>query len=340
MDVKLNHLDITAIEAFVAAHPQATQGHRPAWMSVMTDGLGHRPLALTAWEGETIVGWLPLVETRSMIFGRRLVSMPYLNEAGVLATNEAAAHALLEHAKELATERGIATVELRQREAISLPALDRIRTDKVRMTLPLPGESTALWDTIASKARNQIRKARKNPLNITFGGVELLNDFYAVFSENMRDLGTPAYPRQLFAAILEHLGNDAELCIVDLAGIPVACALLVHGRGVTEVPSASSLRSHNDTCANMLMYWSLLERAITRGSAEFDFGRSTIDSGPYQFKKQWGAIAQPTGWQQLSLVPGGKPITADDHATAVEIWKKLPIWLTRRIGPMIARGIP
>ena len=137
--------------------------------------------------------------------------------------------------------------------------------------------------------RNQVRKGEKSGLTVARGGEELLPDFYSVFSRNMRDLGTPVYGAGLFAAALRQFPSDAELFVVRAERTPVAAALLLHGPGVTEVPSASSLRQYNHTCANMLLYWNLLERAVERGQAVFDFGRSTIDGPTYRFKKQWGA---------------------------------------------------
>ena len=155
------------------------------------------------------------------------------------------------------------------------------------MRLPLPQTAGLLWDGFPAKVRNQIRKGQKHDLKAAWGGEELLPEFYAVFSHNMRDLGTPVYGRRLFRAVLRRFPGEAELCVVRTENRAVAAALLLHGRGVTEVPSASALKEFNKLSANMLLYWNLLERAVERGQSLFDFGRSTPDSGTYQFKKQW-----------------------------------------------------
>ena len=125
----------------------------------------------------------------------------------------------------------------------------------------------------------------------------------------------------------------------DLAG---GSALLVHGWSITEVPSASSLRSANPTCANMLLYWSLLERAVARGQEVFDLGRSTPGGPHFKFKEQWGARAHPAEWQFYArggdtpdLRPGNPR-----YQRVVRLWKKLPVRVTRLVGPHIVRGIP
>jgi hypothetical protein len=135
------------------------------------------------------------------------------------------------------------------------------------------------------------------------------------------------------------LSSEAAYALVDR---PVATAILIHGCRMTEVPSASSLRQFNATNANMLMYWHLLQRAIERSQQGFDFGRSSADSSTYRFKKQWGAKPEPTVWQYYvrNGNPGDMRPENSKYARAVRIWQKLPVPLTRLIGPLIVRGIP
>lgn len=319
--------------------------------------MGHRPYALVAREpaadanagGGAIRGYLPLALVRSRLFGRFLVSLPYLNRAGVVADDPATAAALIEQAVALAAEHDVQYLELRHgADAVAHDALGATRDEKVRMVLDLPADAGGLWDLIGSKVRNQIRKGEKHALSIRFGGVELLDEFYAVFAVNMRDLGTPVYGRSLFHSILTTFAGDAELAVVDYQGRVIAAAMLVHdtlrasGPATTQVPSASSLRQFNATNANMWMYHQLLLRAIVRGAAVFDFGRSSVDSGTYRFKKQWGASPHPTVWQYHVRRGDMNAMRPDNPSMQrkVAVWQKLPVWVTRMIGPTIVRGIP
>jgi hypothetical protein len=118
--------------------------------------------------------------------------------------------------------------------------------------------------------------------------------------------------------------------------------LLLHGSGITEVPSASSLREFNATCANMLLYWHLLVRAVERGQRVFDFGRSTLESNTYRFKKQWGAEPHPAIWQYYVRAGSAGDLRPENpkYERWIRIWQRLPVRLTKWIGPRIARGIP
>ncbi len=321
---------------------------------------------MQAKQGSELVGVLPLQLVESRLFGRFLVSLPYVNTAGVVADSDSAAVALVDRAIQLADALDVKHLELRQERAVAHPKLIAGVTDKVHMRLALPATSDELWDAIKAKVRNQIRKAQKTDgFSVAWGGDELLPEFYDIFCRNMRDLGTPPFSRRLFAEILQAFPNvgqvfnlpgqqrdgqvenlpheaAAEICVVRLHGRPVASGLLIHGPGTTQVPSASSLREFNSTNANMLLYWNLLTRSIERGQREFDFGRSTRDGGTYKFKAQWGAVEHPAVWQHYvrrGQASDMRP-TNGKFQKAIQVWQRLPVWLTKLIGPSIVRGIP
>lgn len=312
------------------------------WSQVLCEALGHEPHCLVARQDGRLVGYLPLALVSSRLFGRFLVSLPYLNSGGPVADDDVVAQQLIDRAVALADTLDVRHLELRNERKVEHPALTGEVTSKVHMRLPLPSGSDELWRSLKAKVRNQVRKGEEPGFDIRWGASDLVDDFYRVFSRNMRDLGTPVYSRRLFQSILNRLVESAELCLLYHQRKPVAAAMLVHGQGITEVPSASSLREYNSANANMLMYWQLLMRAIERGQRVFDFGRSTIDSGTYRFKKQWGAVPHPATWQYY--LRGGKvaDMRPDNprYHRVIRIWQRLPVWLTQLIGPPIVRGIP
>ena len=314
----------------------------PAWLSVLRRGLRHEPFLLLAMQDGRPVGSLPLALVRSLLFGRFLVSLPYVNLAGVVAENTEAMAALIDRAVELADELDVQYLELRHETLLKHPSLNHYSTTKVNMRLKLPETVEKLWKQFPAKARNQVRKGEKQQFTVHWGGEPLLADFYDVFSRNMRDLGTPVFGRRLFEAILSEFPETAELCVVRAESRPVAGALLVHGQGTTEVPSASSLRAFGSLNANDWMYWQLMQRAVARGQRTFDFGRTTMDSSTYVFKKKWGSKPVPAFWQYY--VRKGSTtemrIESGRYDRMIRLWQRLPLWLTLRLGPLIVRGIP
>ena len=314
----------------------------PEWLRALGAGLRHPTYLIEAHQGGRAVGVLPLALVKSMLFGRFLVSLPYVNWAGVIAQDEAVAGALIDRAVHLADELDVRYLELRHEQQQEHPLLTCCLTSKVQMRLGLSTSEEAVWQGLRSVVRTQVRKGEKQGLTVHWGGRELLEDFYRVFAGNMRDLGTPVFGSRLFRCILAELPDQAELCVLRNAGRPVAGALAVHGPGLTEVPSASVLRAYRSTAANSLMYWRLIQRAIARGQRVFDFGRSTVGSSTYEFKAKWGALAAPAVWQYYLRKGTAKDMRPDSgkYDRLIAIWKRLPLAVANLLGPTIVRGIP
>ena len=334
---------LPALTRFVAGSaPLVPLSKHPAWLHVLRTALDHEVFALEAVSEGRTCGFLPLAHVSSLLFGRFLVSLPYLNTNGVIAASPDVQATLVSRAVSLADELNVKYLELRHEEPVDHPDLNAALTSKVHMRLQLPKTTERLWKEFDPKVRNQVRKGEKHGFAVNWGGGELLDGFYDVLSRNMRDLGTPVYGRSLFREILAAFPNDAELCMVRDGVKPIAAALLIHGWGVTEVPTASALKEYNPSSANMMMYCRLLERAVERRQSVFDFGRSTTEGSTFKYKKQWGAVPHPAAWQYAMKDGTVGDMRPDNprYQRAIRLWQKLPVRLTRYLGPAIVRGIP
>jgi len=331
-------VDSTDWDAFVLEHDEATGYHEWGWRRVFERAFGHQPVYLMGRHGGRVVGVLPLVYINSILFGRTLTSLPFVNYAGVIAESDGVARELLDAAVQIGARRRCRHIELRHtaRRFPDLPC----RQHKVAMLLPL-GEQ--MWERLDRKVRNQIRKAQKSGLTVESGGVDLLQDFYGVFARNMRDLGTPVYSQRFFAEAVQTFPERTRFHVVRVEGRPVAAALTYRTRAIIEVPWASSVRDYNNLCPNHLLYWSIIEFAVSGGCDVLDFGRSTPNEGTYNFKAQWGALPVALHWEYPLTVDGVVPDTTPANPKfriAIELWKKLPLSLAARLGPRIVRSIP
>lgn len=326
--------------AYVEGHDSATGYHEWAWRNVLERSFGCEPVYFAARRGDRIVGVLPAFVMNSWLFGRSVVSLPFLNYGGIVADDSAVERALFQYALEAARQRRAGHVELRHVEQHFPDA--PCRRHKVTMLLPLK-DATALWDGLDRKARNQVRKAQKSGLAYASGGAELLDSFYAVFARNMRDLGTPVYTRRFFSEVVGAFPGRARVHVVSSRNQPVAAGLTFETRGTVEIPWASSIRDFNALCPNHLLYWNVLEDCANRGCATFDFGRSTPNEGTYKFKEQWGASPVGLCWEYGLLggdtLPNASP-TNPKFRTAIAAWKKLPLAVATQLGPWISRSIP
>jgi FemAB-related protein (PEP-CTERM system-associated) len=328
-------------DAFVAEHPEATGYHAWAWRRVFEQAFGHETCYLAARRGDAVVGILPLVAFRSWLFGRFMVSLPFVNYGGVLASDEGAIDELVNAATRAASERECRHLELRH-VSRRLPALP-VKQHKVAMMLSLAADATKAWEQLDRKVRNQVRKAQKSELVSAVGGRELLDEFYAIFAVNMRDLGTPVYGRTFFARVLEEFPDAARVHVVRQGATPVAAGITFAHRRTIEVPWASSLKAYRALCPNNLLYWSIIEHAIGSGAETLDFGRSTPNEGTYDFKRQWGAEPSPLFWEYALVSAESMPDQSPANPkfkSAIELWKRLPVPVATAIGPHIVRSIP
>lgn len=328
-------------DAYVQEHPRATPYHHACWHRVIEEAFGHASQYLVARDANgRLAGVLPAFAQSSRVFGTFLTSLPFVNYGGALGESRAVEEGLMHRATELALAAGCRHAEFRDDLAREgWPA----RTEKVSMRLALPGSSESLWRDFPSKVRAQVRRAQREQPAFTIGGRELLGEFYAVFSRNMRDLGTPVYAPGFFARVVELAGPDCRVAVLRVAGKPVSGGILVGFRDCLEIPWASTLKDANPLGLNMYFYWSVLEYAITRGYRVFDFGRSTKDSGTFRFKQQWGAVAAPLSWHYGLAEPGALPRLNPQnpkYRLAVAGWRRLPLPIANRLGPLLARSLP
>lgn len=332
--------DGAAWDAFVAGRADSTMSHRAGWRTVMRDVLGHETTLLVATDSRGVWrGVLPLVRVRSVL-GRYLVSVPFMNDGGPLGDADATA-ALVDHAVGEARSWRVKLLELRSRDAVPGPVVPSQR--KVAVHLALPDTVEALWaSTFKAKLRSQIRRPTKEGMTARNGPAEL-DPFYRVFSRNMRDLGTPVLPRSFFETLVCVFGDDVSFTAVYTAqGEPAAAACCLTWKHEVEVTWASSLRELNHLSPNMLLYADLMEQAIGRGSRVFNFGRSTPGSATHKFKLQWGGKDRPLAWPSWS--PSGAASTPSPDRPAFRfataVWRRLPMPVANRVGPLLSRHLP
>jgi serine/alanine adding enzyme len=327
-------------EDFVQHFPRATFCHAYHWRSIIQGAYGHRPIYLMAKGRGRVRGILPLFLVRSRIFGRSLTSMPFLDYGGACADSPEATRMLLTQAVGLLRGVGADYLEIRQCDPLAENAAPRL--DKVSMILDLSPGIEGLWQSLPAKVRNQVRKADKANLEVTFGGAELLDEFYPVFAVNMRDLGSPVHHLDFFTELHKGFGPQARSAIIRDGNRPVGGLMALFFKDTVIVPWASSLREYFPKCPNNLLYWETIKFASMRGCKRFDFGRSSLDSGTFHFKRQWGAEPAQIYWQTLTST--GEVLTrsvADDskYHFALEIWKRLPVAVTTFIGPCVRKYI-
>jgi len=330
--------EVARIEAFVAER-EGSIFHRPAWLAAVEQGTGQKALGLVAEKAGAITGWLPLSRMHSPIFGSAMVSSGFAVGGGILALRSESAEALARAAEELALRHSCTTVELR---GGTLPQGWDIRTDShCGFERELAPDDEAQLLAIPRKQRAEVRKGLEQDLTVHVGTTpEDRAAHYAVYAESVRNLGTPVFPRALFEAMLDTL--DADILTIRHGGRPVASVLSFYHRGAVLPYWGGGVAAARALRANDRMYFELMRHARVRGCTSFDFGRSKTNSGAWHFKKNWGFEPEPLAYASWTA-PGTAKRDADPtstrHAARIALWRRLPLAVANRIGPIIARGL-
>jgi FemAB-related protein (PEP-CTERM system-associated) len=326
-------------DAFVDAAPDATFFHRAGWREVIAKSFGHRTHYFTAERGGEIVGVLPLTEIRSLLFGHALISNAFSVCGGPVAVDEPARGALNASARELFHATGARYLEYR---SAGKPKPEWQTRDDLYASFagPLPADEAENLKQIPRKQRAVVRKAIDSKLTWHVGhDIDALYELYAL---SVRNLGTPVFPKRYFQNLVATFAPDCDVLTVSHEGVALASVLNFYFKDRVMPFYTGSRPEARKLGANDLMYWRLMRHGAARGARVFDFGRSKVGTGPYDFKKNWGFAPQPIAHQFLMRdnmpMPDINPLNPK-YRLMIETWKRLPLGIANRLGPLVVRNI-
>lgn len=327
-------------DAYVRQSDGASFFHLTGWMDAVERVFRHRPHYSLAVRDDRICGILPLFEVKSRLFGHSLVSIPYAVYGGIAADDPEADAALRKGAESLACLMQVDYLELRGGGAQEEPWHGKdLYVTFQRPILPTVEENL---QAIPRKQRAMVRKGEKSGLTSTIGGLEHLDLFYPIYAQNVRDLGSPVYPKPFFRALMENF-PDAFILGVWQGEKMVAGVLTFVHQGALLPYYGGGLREHFEAAVNDFMYWELMKYGCEGGFTLFDFGRSKKGTGSYRFKKHWGF--EPTDLDYSCFLvrakepPNISPVNPK-YSAMINVWKRLPLPVSNWLGPKIVRGIP
>ncbi|MBI4767079.1 MAG: FemAB family PEP-CTERM system-associated protein [Deltaproteobacteria bacterium] len=342
MEIKLiQDSDIDSWEKYILDHPGGTFYHALGWKRVIEKSFGHHTYYLMAKEHGKVCGILPIVHIKSLLFGSIMCSMPFLNFGGVCADNDEVERALLGEAERILKDKKGDYLELRhmKKSSMDYPA----KTHKVSMTLELESDPEILWSKFATKHRTTIRRAAKNDLELRVGKQDLLKDFFPLLCKGWKALGTPLYNFYFFKNIMEELEDHIEIFLILHQSRPIAGAMNGIFRDTVEGMWLASLNEYARLQGGYFLYWEMIRRYCELGYRHFHLGRSTADGSAEFFKKKWNAVPKPLFWEYIMNRDGKLPelnVQNSKYQLAINVWKKLPLPVTKTLGPIFARSIP
>jgi FemAB-related protein (PEP-CTERM system-associated) len=315
-----------------------------SWSNLVREIYGYDIHRFEAVRGDESVGILALTHVRHPIFGNSLATSPFGSYGGFAFASIEARDALLKQAQSLADELRVEYVVVRFLEDRNPPPLPWLQ-NPIYSTylLDLAPNAEDLMKNFGHQHRKHTRQAMKKGFKIQFGHLDLLDETYEALARSMHELGSPYHPKRYLQRMAELLGDCVEFVVVkDVQNALVGSAVLVYHQGVASNLHANILRGFRSGYAGEFLYWSLLEHYCQMGLQVCDMGRSLNGSGNEAFKLKWRPRQVPLAYW-YDLPKGGEIPELNQKSPkfrfAIWLWKRLPAFVVRMLGPSLIRGI-
>jgi FemAB-related protein (PEP-CTERM system-associated) len=328
-------------DRFVLDHAEGSPHQLIAWKQALEKTFRYEPVYFYAERDGEVTGVAPMFMVSNWVMGRCLLSVPFGVYGGICAADSESESVLLQHIKGLAVSERVSYLELRRRHGRLLE--DFYPNDLyVTFTCPISADNDKNLRALPKDTRYMIRKAQKAGLEAKHG-TDQLKSFYDLVVNNMSQHGTPVYPYRFFENLIGEYGDQADLLVVYAGSKPISGTLSLFFRDTVLPYYAGAGPEAKRYGASNFMYWKVMEMAAQKGMRRFDFGRSKRGTGSYDFKTQWNMTIEPLNYQVYLVTrktpPNFSPLNPK-FQLATRVWQKIPLWLTRQIGPSVVRWFP
>lgn len=320
------------------SHPEATFFHKAAWREVLEKAFKHPTYFVYAEEDREIQGVLPLAQIDSRLFSNALISTPFCVYGGALARDDKTRRALEQAAVDKARQLNVEYLELRNlTQSQSGRPIKNLYVTFRKALAPDPEEN---FKAIPRKQRAMVRKGIQAGLKSVID--DDVDRFYEVYAESVRNLGTPVFAKHYFQQLKRSFGEDCEILVIEHQGSAVAGVMNFYFRDQVLPYYGGGTAAARSLKANDFMYWEVMRRAVEKGVGIFDFGRSKKGTGSYRFKTHWGFEPQPLCYEyeliRAQSVPDINPLNPK-YQLFIKAWQKLPLSVSKLIGPWLARSL-
>lgn len=329
-------------DRYVLNHPFSTPFHLIAWKTSIEETFGYQPMYLSARRGGALAGVLPLFLVKSPFSGKILLSTPFAVYGGALADDEATYAAIGQYVRDLGHRLGVQHVELRNAyvdQRLGFSPVSRY----VTFTQNIGADEEAVLESIPRKTRRMVRKSLQEDFSVHVEKADPQR-FEDLYLTNLRRLGTPAFPSRHFRNLLKNFRGSIDIREYRVGGKLASAVLSFYFKGQVMPYYGASEPALNAHAPNNFMYFDLMRWGGANGFHTFDFGRSKKEvGGSYDFKSHWGMTERELPYEMLLVKRKTLPNLSPANPAfrlPILLWQKMPLWLTRRLGPVLIRLVP
>ncbi|HQQ06959.1 MAG TPA: GNAT family N-acetyltransferase [Candidatus Omnitrophota bacterium] len=327
-------------DAYAVKHPRSTVYHLSAWRKIAVRNYGAVDRSIVCMDGDRIAGLVPLLRVQRFGGGNYLTSGIFGAYDGILADSAQVRDLLIDETVRIAGRDASSFAVIKDYAEGEYPGFVT-NHDYVTYVLDLTGGRDAAWKRLQCNTRNHVRKGQKTGVTCDIGTGKLA-DFLRIYAVNIRDLGTPFPGAGFFEDLIREFNDHAAIVTVSHGQKALGAGLLLDFKDTMYIPFSATLKAYREYCPGNVLFWEAIEYACSRGCGYFDFGRSSLNSGTAQFKKQWGASDRQL-YYKYRMSEGKRQQTFNpndpQYRACSALWRLLPVWAANRIGPALIRHI-
>ena len=317
--------------------------HRSAFRQILLSSFGYRcGYHAIVDKQKNICAIIPLIIGRNLWLKNVGISLPFVNYTDICADSEEALSFAMASILKLKDKYSLDYIEIRLKDQDLDSSAWRLNSNNYTFVLPLAGGEDKVLSLATSSCRNHVRKTYKNNwFTVSFDRSQL-KEFYGVYVKRMKQLGSPAPDIRFFQSFFDYLPDNAFLLTVLDTGtgrvIGGMLLLISPGNETVYYPYGANLVEYNSKYLNNFMYWESVKFGIRNEMKYLDLGRSTIGSGTYKYKEQWGAEAQQLKYFVYNgCKESSGPPVRENLSIFVELWKEIPSLITDRVGTQLIK---
>lgn len=337
----IDPLKIEEWDRFVLDRTRYSFFHSTAWASTLTSSYGYTPRYFVLRDQSGLQAALPVMEVRSLLTGRRGVSLPFTDKCPALSESEDQRNRLIQDAIRHGKKERWRYLELRDSGFANHVQPSAEYAEHI---LPLSPDTEGLFAGLKASVRRAIRKSEKDGVTVSVDdSFDALHGFYNLNCVTRRDHGLPPQPFLFFRRLHRHAISRRQGMVVTAShqGKPVSAALFLHFGKKAIYKYGASDKRYQTFRGNDAVMWAGIEWYARRGYESLSLGKTRTDhSGLLRFKRGWGGEESGIRYARYDFEKGAF-VRGDDHVHGWHnvFFRTLPVPIARLMGAALYRHV-
>jgi hypothetical protein len=316
--------------------------HSSLWAHVLCDSYNYEPYYLVRIQDNKIVSLFPFMEVKSILTGKRGVSLPFTDYCEPITSSTSDMHELVDFMTNYGANRKWRYIEYRG--GADIMGIECSSTYYYRHVLQLSPDSSVVFEQFKSSTRRNIRKAEREGVTVIIGNsLPEVDTFYRLHCITRKKHGLPPQPSEFFHKIHEYIvgNNHGQVALAHYQGRAIAGAVYLHFGQEAIYKFGASMSEYLHLRPNDLLMWSAIQEYCRKGYKTFCFGRTEPQNeGLRQFKNGWGTAEKKVYYYRFDV--GKKEYLkgpSTDLSIATALFRMTPLFMSKWLGKAMYRHV-